>query len=166
VEIGAVRDKIEFVLGRDPRIRIQQLIPTSRVKRVIEISFEEAQRLGHNYVGTEHLLLGLLMERESTAAHVLEDLGVTLDKVRAEIERLLVSGGEEPTPRVQYSHGDRVLVHDAEAPYRLWEGRVTEVSPTGCEIWVAGRKASVTAELRYIHPVPMRSTRDCPFCAG
>ncbi len=90
-----VRQTIESVLGRNERIIIQQIIPTSRVKKAIEISFEEARRMGHNYVGTEHLLLGLLIEGEGIAAHVLEDLGATLEKVRPEIERLLVSTGAE-----------------------------------------------------------------------
>ena len=67
VEINKVRSTIESVLGRNERIIIQQIIPTSRVKKVIEISFEEARRMGHNYVGTEHLLLGLLIEGEGIA---------------------------------------------------------------------------------------------------
>jgi hypothetical protein len=95
VEIETVRQTIESVLGRNERIIIQQIIPTSRVKKVIEISFEEAQRMGHKYVGTEHLLFGLLIEGENIAAHVLQDLGVTLKKARAEVERLLASGAQE-----------------------------------------------------------------------
>ena len=89
VEINKVRSTIELVLGRNERIIIQQIIPTSRVKKVIEISFEEARRMGNNYVGTEHLLLGLLIEGEGIAAHVLEDLGANLEKVRGEIDKLL-----------------------------------------------------------------------------
>jgi ATP-dependent Clp protease ATP-binding subunit ClpC len=89
VEIGKVRQAIESIVGRNERIIVQQIIPTSRVKKVIEISFEEARRMGHNYVGTEHLLLGLLREGDGIAAHVLEDLGATMDNVQAEIERLL-----------------------------------------------------------------------------
>jgi ATP-dependent Clp protease ATP-binding subunit ClpA len=89
VKIGAVRSTIESVLGRNQRIIIQQIIPTNRVKNVIEISFEEARRMGNNYVGTEHLLLGLLIEGEGVAAHVLQDLGANLEKVRSEIARLL-----------------------------------------------------------------------------
>jgi ATP-dependent Clp protease ATP-binding subunit ClpC len=88
VEIGKVRQTIESLLGRNERIVVQQIIPTSRVKKVIVLSFEEARRTGHNYVGSEHLLLGLLSEGEGIAAHILVDLGATLDKVRAEIERL------------------------------------------------------------------------------
>jgi ATP-dependent Clp protease ATP-binding subunit ClpC len=95
VEINKVRSTIESVLGRNERIIIQQIIPTSRVKKVIEISFEEARRMGNNYVGTEHLLLGLLIEGEGIAAHVLEDLGANLEKTRAEIERLLHESGLE-----------------------------------------------------------------------
>ncbi|HBV93222.1 MAG TPA: NDP-hexose 4-ketoreductase, partial [Chloroflexi bacterium] len=95
VEINKVRSTIESVLGRNERIIIQQIIPTSRVKKVIEISFEEARRMGNNYVGTEHLLLGLLIEGEGIAAHVLEDLGANLEKVRGEIERLLHESGVE-----------------------------------------------------------------------
>ena len=58
---------------------------------MIELSFEEARRMGHNYVGTEHLLLGIMLERDGIAAHVLTDLGVTLANVRHEIERQLAA---------------------------------------------------------------------------
>src|SRR5881275_929828 len=68
VEINKVRATIESVLGRNERIIIQQIIPTSRVKKVIEISFEEARRMGHNYVGTEHLLLDSSAETEAEPA--------------------------------------------------------------------------------------------------
>jgi ATP-dependent Clp protease ATP-binding subunit ClpC len=121
VNIGTVRKTIEYVLGRDERIIVQQIIPTSRVKQVIELSFEEARRLGHDYVGTEHLLLGLLLEGGGIAAHVLVDLGANLARVRAEIERLSGSiGTEAPTgPELPTRVGDRVLVHDPEPPYRL-----------------------------------------------
>src|SRR6266480_5108829 len=114
VEIGRVRETIESILGRNEMIIVQQIIPTSRVKKVIELSFGEATRLGHNYVGTEHLLLGLLIEGEGVGAHVLHELGVSLATVRAEIDRLLVSTQrEEPTPErwTPYRVGDRVLVH-------------------------------------------------------
>jgi ATP-dependent Clp protease ATP-binding subunit ClpA len=97
IEIAKVRHVIESVLARDERIIIQQIVPTSRVKKVIELSFAEAQRMGHQYVGTEHLLLGLLLEGEGIAAHVLSDLGVTLAKARAEIERQLMFGATPET---------------------------------------------------------------------
>ena len=98
IDLATVRARIESVLGRNERIIIQQIIPTSRVKKVIEIAFEEAKRMGHNYVGTEHLLLGLLIEGEGIAAHVLIDLGVTEARARAEIQRLLHDGAAETQP--------------------------------------------------------------------
>ena len=91
VDVGRVRKTIESVIGRNERTIIQQIIPTSRVKKVIELSFDEARRMGHEYVGTEHILLGLLIEGEGIAARVLSDLGVTLDTARAEIERQLAA---------------------------------------------------------------------------
>jgi ATP-dependent Clp protease ATP-binding subunit ClpA len=85
VEIEKVRSTIESMLGRNERIIVQQIIPTSRVKKVIEIAFQEARRMNSTHVGTEHLLLGLLIEGEGLAAHVLEDLGVNLERVRQEL---------------------------------------------------------------------------------
>ncbi|MGC2296495.1 MAG: Clp protease N-terminal domain-containing protein [Candidatus Dormiibacterota bacterium] len=99
VEIDKVRDTIDSVLGRNQQIIVEQIIPTSRVKKVIEFAFEEAKRMNSGHVGTEHLLLGLLIEGEGIAAHVLNDLGATLDQVRHEIDSLPKElPGEEPTP--------------------------------------------------------------------
>jgi ATP-dependent Clp protease ATP-binding subunit ClpA len=95
VEIDKVRDTIDSVLGRNERIIVQQIIPTSRVKKVIEFAFEEAERMNTTQVGTEHLLLGLLIEGECIAAHVLVDLGASLDKVRRELDSLPMEQGLE-----------------------------------------------------------------------
>jgi ATP-dependent Clp protease ATP-binding subunit ClpC len=100
VRTDQVREAVQAVLTSPPPIEgPATVIPTSRVKRVVEVSFEEARRMGHNYVGTEHLLLGILIEGEGIAAKVLVDLGVTLDGARAEIERLLEAGPPAGTPR-------------------------------------------------------------------
>jgi nucleoside-diphosphate-sugar epimerase len=88
VEFDKAQAAVEAVLGRGGHIAIRQVIPTSRVKTVIETAFEEAKRMGQNHVGTEHILLGLLIEGEGVAAHVLLDMGVTIDKVRLELEGL------------------------------------------------------------------------------
>jgi Clp amino terminal domain, pathogenicity island component len=95
-EITTVRATIESVFGRNEPV-IQQIVPTSRVKKVIEISFEEARQLGNSYVGTEHLLLGLLIEGEGVAAQVLADLGANLDTVREELARMAANGETEAT---------------------------------------------------------------------
>ncbi|MGP8248419.1 MAG: Clp protease N-terminal domain-containing protein [Candidatus Dormibacteria bacterium] len=101
VEIDEVRDTIDSVLGRNERIVVQQIIPTSRMKKVIEIAFEEAKRMNNTHVGTEHLLLGLLVEGKGVAAHVLEDLGANLVKVRHQLHILLKERGPE-----QHSPGE------------------------------------------------------------
>jgi len=89
IQIDQVRDHIKSVLGRNERIIIQQIIPTSRVKRVIELSFEQARDLGSEFVDTGHLLLGLVIESEGIGAKVLEDLGATRERVVGEVEREL-----------------------------------------------------------------------------
>jgi hypothetical protein len=109
VRIDVVRQAIESVVGRNERSVIQQIIPTSRVKKVIELAFEEAQRMGHQYVGTEHLLLGLVIEGEGIAARVLDDLGATVGKVRHEIERQLAAA---PTHMPGHASGPAILARD------------------------------------------------------
>ena len=67
---------------------------TDRARRVVVLAQEEAQRLGNNYIGTEHLLLGIISEGESVAAKVLENLGVNLQKVRGEVEAIVGKGSQ------------------------------------------------------------------------
>jgi len=104
VDEPSARKAIERVLGRNERSVIQQIIPTERVKRIIEIAFEEARKMGSQHVGTEHLLLALLIEGEGIAAHILQDLGAPLERVREEVDRLLREHGSEPpsAPRVRH----------------------------------------------------------------
>jgi len=89
VELDKVRSAVEFIIGRGERTVTGEIGLTPRAKRVIELAVDEARRLNHNYIGTEHLLLGLLREGEGVAAGVLESLGVSLEKVRTETVRLL-----------------------------------------------------------------------------
>ena len=67
---------------------------TERARKAIVLAQEEAQRLGNNYIGTEHLLLGIISEGESVAAKVLENLGISLQKVRSEVEAIVGKGGK------------------------------------------------------------------------
>ena len=91
VDLNRVRDTVEFIIGRGDRVNAGDTPPslTPRAKKVLEFAMDEARRLGHHYVGTEHLLLGLVREREGIAAGVLERLGINLDKLRSETVRLL-----------------------------------------------------------------------------
>ena len=85
VELQKVRSAVEFIIGRGDRMVIGDISLTPRAKKVIELAVEEARRLNHNYIGTEHLLLGLVREGEGLAAGVLESLGVNLEKVRTQV---------------------------------------------------------------------------------
>ncbi len=89
VELEKVRSAVEYIIGRGEKSVSGEIGLTPRAKRVIELAVDEARRLGHNYIGTEHLLLGLLREGEGMAAGVLESLGIGLDKVRTETIRIL-----------------------------------------------------------------------------
>jgi ATP-dependent Clp protease ATP-binding subunit ClpC len=82
VELNKVRDTVEAIIGRGDRIVLGEIGLTPRAKKVIELAIDEARRLNHHYIGTEHLLLGLVREGEGIAAGVLESMGVNLEKVR------------------------------------------------------------------------------------
>ncbi|MBS4031129.1 MAG: ATP-dependent Clp protease ATP-binding subunit [Clostridiales bacterium] len=98
VELDSVRSEIEKLIGKgDQRSVPQGVNYTPRAKKVIELAIEEGQNLGHNYVGTEHLLLGLIREGEGIAAQVLTNLGVDLARGRKSVLSLL-SGDDEPLP--------------------------------------------------------------------
>jgi ATP-dependent Clp protease ATP-binding subunit ClpC len=89
VDLDRVRGAVEFIIGRGDRLMLGEAGLTPRAKKVLEYAVDEARRLGHHYVGTEHLLLGLVREREGIAAGVLERLGINLDRVRGETVQLL-----------------------------------------------------------------------------
>ena len=99
VELPKVRSAVEFIIGRGDRPVVGEVGLTPRAKRVIELAIDEARRLEHNYIGTEHLLLGLVREGEGIAAGVLESLGVNLDKVRHEVIRVLSQSSSADPPR-------------------------------------------------------------------
>src|SRR5512141_1848136 len=97
VDLRRVRTEVEKLVGTGDNVMLLGEIPfTPRAKKVLELAVEEAQSLGHNYVGTEHLLLGLIREEEGVAARVLENLGVRLDVVREEVISLLGEGQPGP----------------------------------------------------------------------
>ena len=89
VNLKDARVEVEKIIGRGSGFVAVEIPFTPRAKRVLELSLEEARQLGHNYIGTEHLLLGLIREGEGVAARVLENLGVDLSKVRSQIIKSL-----------------------------------------------------------------------------
>jgi alanine racemase len=87
-----VRTEIESAIGRGEQAPYEEVAFTQRAKKVLELALDEARRLSHNYIGTEHLLLGVIREGEGVPAHVLEAMGADLERVRAQVVYLL---GEE-----------------------------------------------------------------------
>jgi len=98
ISLSKVRSAVEFIIGRGQKPGTGEIGLTPRAKRVIELAIDEARHLGHNYIGTEHLMLGLLHEGEGVAAGVLSSLGVTLEQARAEATRVVSQGA--PRSRV------------------------------------------------------------------
>ena len=96
--LSKVRASVEFVIGRGEKPSSGETGLTPRARRVIELAIDEARYLSHNYIGTEHLLLGLLREGEGIAAGVLDSFGITLERARTETERALSSGTPKSRP--------------------------------------------------------------------
>lgn len=93
VDLKRVRAAVESIIGRGDSTIAHELGLTPRAKRVIELAVDESRRLHHHYIGTEHLLLGLLVEGQSVAVGVLESLGVRLPEIRREIMQVIGQGG-------------------------------------------------------------------------
>jgi ATP-dependent Clp protease ATP-binding subunit ClpC len=89
INLKDARIEVEKIIGRGSGFVAVEIPFTPRAKRVLELSLEEARQLGHNYIGTEHLLLGLIREGEGVAARVLENLALDLTKIRTQVIRLL-----------------------------------------------------------------------------
>ena len=89
VDLEKVRKAVEDIIGRGDRIVFGEIGLTPRAKKVIELAVDEARRLNHDYIGTEHLLLGLLREGEGIGARVLESFGLSLQEVRTKTIQVL-----------------------------------------------------------------------------
>ena len=76
---------------------------TDRARRVVVLAQEEARLLNHNYIGTEHILLGLIHEGEGVAAKALESLGISLDAVRGQVEEIIGQGGSAPSGHIPFT---------------------------------------------------------------
>ena len=103
VNLKDARAEVEKIIGRGSGFVAVEIPFTPRAKRVLELSWDEARQLGHNYIGTEHLLLGLIREGEGVAARVLENLGVDLNKVRSNVIKML--GESKPSGSGSSSSG-------------------------------------------------------------
>ena len=128
VELQKVRSAVEFIIGRGDRMVIGDISLTPRAKKVIELAVEEARRLNHNYIGTEHLLLGLVREGEGIAAGVLESLGVNLEKVRAQVIQVVnQSGAAAPAEGKQQSRTPTIDQMGQDLPAMARAGKIDPI---------------------------------------
>jgi ATP-dependent Clp protease ATP-binding subunit ClpC len=109
VSLKDARIEVEKIIGRGSGFVAVEIPFTPRAKRVLELAWDEARQLGHNYIGTEHLLLGLIREGEGVAVRVLENLGVDLSRVRSNVIRML---GENATTSTTGQHRSKTPTLD------------------------------------------------------
>ncbi|MGA3065452.1 MAG: ATP-dependent Clp protease ATP-binding subunit [Tepidisphaeraceae bacterium] len=142
VDLRKVRLEVEKLVKSGPdMVTMGKLPQTPRAKKVIEYAIEEARNLNHNYVGTEHLLLGLLREHDGVAAQVLMNLGLKLEEVREEVLNLLGAGVESEEPQAQEKQGQN---RKSKTPALDSFGRdLTELAREGQLDPVIGRKNEI-----------------------
>jgi hypothetical protein len=139
VELNKVRSAVEHIIGRGDRIVLGEIGLTPRAKKVIELAVDEARRLNHHYIGTEHLLLGLVREGEGIAAGVLESLGVNLERVRAATIQVLNQPGSGQEAMAEQVSGSGIRPRGSHSHAILHGGRPRlGLGPLGALVLVAG----------------------------
>jgi ATP-dependent Clp protease ATP-binding subunit ClpC len=154
VELNKVRSAVEFIIGRGDRMVIGDISLTPRAKKVIELAVEEARRLNHNYIGTEHLLLGLVREGEGIAAGVLESLGVNLEKVRTQVIQVVSQAG--PGGAAEGKHTSKTPTIDQMGMDLTAAARANKLDP------VIGRDT----EIERVIQILSRRTKNNPALIG
>jgi ATP-dependent Clp protease ATP-binding subunit ClpC len=155
ISLDAVRGQVEEIIGQGQAAPTGHIPFTPRAKKVLELSLREALQLGHNYIGTEHILLGLIREGEGVAAQVLQKLGADLNRVRQQVIQLL-SGytGKEGQQGEQAPQGSMVLDQFGRNLTQL--ARETKLDP------VIGREK----EIERVMQVLSRRTKNNPVLIG
>jgi len=157
VHVNTLKEKINDMIGNDSEENVQLLGFTPRTKRIFELSFAEARRLGHSYIGTEHLLLGLIREAEGIAAKILIDSGINLEKAREEVMKLLGN----PTPK--NGEDDTYAKQHQNTPTLNEYGRdLTEMAKEGKLDPVIGREK----EIERVIQILSRRTKNNPCLIG
>jgi len=168
VDLRKVRLEVEKLVKSGPdMVTMGKLPQTPRAKKVIEYAIEEARNLNHNYVGTEHLLLGLLREHEGVAAQVLMNLGLKLEEVREEVLNLLGAGveGEEEAAgeEAAVESGKQAKSGKSKTPALDSFGRdLTELAREGSLDPVIGREK----EIERLIQILCRRTKNNPVLLG
>ena len=156
VELNKVRSAVEFIIGRGERTTPGEIGLTPRAKKVIELAVDEARCLNHTYIGTEHLLIGLMREGEGVAAGVLESLGVNLDKVRGETSRILTQSVQQTQGGTGARATSRTPTLDQLGIDLTAAARVGKLDPT------VGRET----EIQRVTQILSRRTKNNPVLIG
>ena len=146
VTVDEVREQVESIVGYGEEGMGAQAPFTPRSKKVLELALRESMQLGHNYIGTEHLLLGLVLEGEGVANRVLSNLGVGGDEVRLEVARML---GGEPERRLE-AESREVVPPEVVRNRMLFRGRVASLQISAR---VDGRPQTLLVDLDYVYAV-------------
>ncbi|HEX9122192.1 MAG TPA: ATP-dependent Clp protease ATP-binding subunit [Actinomycetota bacterium] len=158
ISLEAVRQQVEEIIGQGQAAPTGHIPFTPRAKKVLELSLREALQLGHNYIGTEHILLGLIREGEGVAAQVLQKLGADLNRVRQTVIQLLsgYTGGKEQAGGEQPGQGQGSMVLDQFGRNLTQLARETKLDP------VIGREK----EIERVMQVLSRRTKNNPVLIG
>ncbi|MBN1405369.1 MAG: NDP-hexose 4-ketoreductase, partial [Candidatus Omnitrophica bacterium] len=160
LSLDIIRFEVEKLVKPGPATVISGDIPfTPKAKKVIELAMDEARHLGHNYIGTEHLLLGLLREGEGVASQVLLNLGLDLERVRSEIMSLLGStlpGAEAEASSVKHKEKSKTPALDAFGRDLTLLAKENKLDP------VIGRKE----EIERVMQILSRRTKNNPVLLG
>ena len=163
IDLASVRDEVVKIIGQGQQSPSGHIPFTPRAKKVLELSLREALQLGHNYIGTEHILLGLIREGEGVAAQVLQQLGAELQKVRQTVIQLLSGpgGGEEQQPQGAGT-GGRESSSSGSTVLDQFGRNLTQMARDGKLDPVIGR----TREIERVMQILSRRTKNNPVLIG
>ncbi len=163
IDLASVRDEVVKIIGQGQQSPSGHIPFTPRAKKVLELSLREALQLGHNYIGTEHILLGLIREGEGVAAQVLQQLGAELQKVRQTVIQLLSGpgGSEEQSPKGAGA-GGRESSSSGSTILDQFGRNLTSAASEGKLDPVIGR----TREIERVMQILSRRTKNNPVLIG
>ena len=164
ISLEGVRDQVEEIIGQGQTAPAGHIPFTPRAKKVLELSLREALQLGHNYIGTEHILLGLIREGEGVAAQVLQKLGADLNRVRQQVIQLLsgYAGGEGGSGQSKAGVSGGSEESKGSAVLDQFGRNLTQLAREGKLDPVIGR----TREIERVMQVLSRRTKNNPVLIG
>ena len=175
IDLRKVRLEVEKLVKSGPEMVTMGKLPqTPRAKKVIEYAIEEARNLNHNYVGTEHLLLGLLREQDGVAAQVLLNLGLKLEEVREEVLNLLGAGGdsEQENPQAAAESAGPEASEPAPGAARRGKSKTPALDSFGRDLTELARNGELdpvigrAQEIERLVQVLCRRTKNNPVLLG